>query len=102
MSLARRRTAFNSQQQASSTSKDVSSMHNGKSNTSNEAEELFPSVRTISLQLSVLGLALVLLYLRKSGISIMGFKLGLLWGSVPSECLILSLLIGKMAARDLT
>ena len=32
----------------------------------------------------------------------MGFKLGLLWGSIPSECLLFSLLIGEMAVRELT
>ena len=31
----------------------------------------------------------------------MGFRLGLIWGSIPAECLLLSLLIGEMAAREL-
>jgi hypothetical protein len=43
----------------------------------------------------------MLIYLRKSETRIMGFRLGLILGSIPAECLLLSLLIGQMAVREL-
>lgn len=102
MSLAGRCIASGSPVPSSRLIRATSSKHDPKANTSDATEDDFPSVRTILLQFSVLGLALVLLYIRKSGVLILGYRMGLVWGRVPAECLLLSLLIVEMGARELT
>jgi hypothetical protein len=48
-----------------------------------------------------LALALLLVYLRKSSTLVFGWKLGLIGGIIPAECVVLSLLILELAWREL-
>jgi hypothetical protein len=59
-------------------------------------------MKTVVLQLSALLLALALIYIRKSGAEIWGWRLRLIGGVLPAECLLLSLLIGGMAVKEVT
>ncbi|KAF8865901.1 hypothetical protein BDZ45DRAFT_796148 [Acephala macrosclerotiorum] len=59
------------------------------------------SPRTMAVQSLILCLAILLHYLRRQQIPILGLELGLVWGVVPAECLILSGLLGEMALREL-
>jgi hypothetical protein len=47
-----------------------------------------------------LALALLLVYLRKSSTLVFGWKLGLMGGIIPAECVVLSLLILELAWRE--
>ena len=55
----------------------------------------------MAVQFLILCLAILLYYLRKHHILILGWKICLIWGVVPIECLILSGLLGEMALREL-
>lgn len=59
------------------------------------------SLRTMAKQFVVVCFAIILHYLRKQGTIILGRKIGLVWGVVPVECLIMAGLIGEMAMREL-
>jgi hypothetical protein len=59
-----------------------------------------PPLHTIGFQFFGIFLALLLLYIRKYDISLLGLKLGIIGGILPAECVVLSLLIGEMALRE--
>lgn len=60
-----------------------------------------PSPQTMAVQFLILCLAILLHYLRRQRVHILRLKIGLVWGVVPVECLILSGLLGEMALRQL-
>lgn len=61
-----------------------------------------PSLPSMVAQLLVLCLAILLHYLRKQGTPLLlGWKVGLVWGIVPIECLIFCGLLGELAMREL-
>lgn len=100
MPVAGKPTDFTRQPRSSPSRRSKPSKYHHNSNSSNAAEDPFPSIRTLILQSSLLGLALILLYVRKSEMVVLGCQLRLVWGRVPAECLLLSLLIGEMATRE--
>ena len=99
MSLARWRNTSNSHSVAQVPSNTAQSEHDHQIKPT-ELDEFSPPMRAIILQFSVLLLALALLYIRKSETIILGYRLRLIWGVVPAECLLLSLLIGEMSVRE--
>lgn len=66
-----------------------------------DSNHLSPSLQTIGIQFLGICLAVFLNYLRKAQIPVLGWKLGIIGGIVPPECVVLSLLVLEMALREL-
>jgi Na+/glutamate symporter len=62
-----------------------------------------PSLQAIAFQFISLTIALILNILRKSQppIAILGFKVGLVGGIVPAECLVFVLMIYELITREI-
>ncbi|KAE8446103.1 hypothetical protein EG329_012474 [Mollisiaceae sp. DMI_Dod_QoI] len=64
-------------------------------------ETPMPSLRIMGRQFLILSLAILLHYLRKQHVPILGWRVPLVWEVVPTECLILSGLLVELAMREL-